>query len=253
MKQFLLPPSFKGGNNITLDKDDSHYLLNVRRSKMGDVIPGRDQDGRAYILTIQGIEDNLCHLDVRVDEENPEDENRIEIILMPCLLKGKKMDGVIRQAVESGASSIHPLESRNTVVKLKEDRQKGDRWRKIIREAAQQSGSNQAPELIDPSPLKKLMPLKKGELGLYFHEKALDINHLHGYLDEQYNAIRIVIGPEGGISPDESQFLDQLGYNPVYLGHNILRAETAAIYGLGAVQTILREKEQWIMKRPSKG
>jgi len=253
MKQFLLPPSYEGGGQILLDKDDSHYLLNVRRSKVGDVIPGRDSKGNVYSLTILGIKEDRCIIEPLLVDTAPDSTKSIELILMPCLLKGKKMDGVIRQAVESGASQIHPLESRNTIVKLKEDRQKGDRWRKIVKEAAQQSGSTQAPELMDPTPLKQLPPLKKGELGLYFHEKALEINHLHGYLDGQCHKIRIIVGPEGGISPEESQFLDQLGYNPVYLGKNILRAETAAIYGLGAVQTILREKEQWIMKRPSKG
>ena len=55
----------------------------------------------------------------------------------------------------------------------------------------------------------------------------------------------ILIGPEGGLSEKETDFLLASGFFPVYLGENVLRTETAAIYAQGAVKTILLEKEKW--------
>jgi 16S rRNA (uracil1498-N3)-methyltransferase len=57
--------------------------------------------------------------------------------------------------------------------------------------------------------------------------------------------LAIIVGPEGGLSPGETDLLLEVGAHPVYLGNRILRAETAAIYGLAAVNTIIRERTEW--------
>lgn len=256
MKQFLLPPHFSGESRILLDRESSHYLLTVRRCRPGEEFPGRDQAGVPYQLRILSVdEEGLCELEVDSHKEGMgpiEDHDEPAIVLLPCLLKGKKMDTVLRQATEAGVREIRPLVSRNTVVKPKEDRQKGDRWRKILKEAAQQSGNPGIPQISEPKSLNDIFPVPPDGVGLYFHEKPLENNPLHGYLVGRYRTVYLLIGPEGGFSPDETRLLKERGYHPVYLGANVLRAETAAVYGLGAVKTIIRERDQWIMKRSSK-
>lgn len=252
MKQFILPGRYPGGPFLTLDRREAHYLLNVRRLKEGDTLPGGDSRGNRYTLTILRLsEEGGCDLAIAPGEKTATDTaspGRPRIILQPCLLKGKKMDTVLRQATEAGAAEIHPLVSRNTVVKPREEGQKGDRWKKIVKEAAQQSGNPGIPEIREPRPLRDTAPPGEGALGLYFHEKALDNGSLHGYLEKPYNTIYLLLGPEGGLSVDETAFLDGIGYHPVHLGPNVLRAETAAVFALGAVMTIVGEQKLWSVK-----
>jgi 16S rRNA (uracil1498-N3)-methyltransferase len=253
MKQFILPHRYHGEPLLALNRREAHYLLHVRRLREGDELPGGDARGNRYVLKILRIlEEGGCELAVdpvknaaprSIPSETP------LIILQPCLLKGKKMDTVLRQATEAGAAAIQPLISRNTVAKPREEGQKEDRWQKILKEAAQQSGNSGIPSLSPPRELSKLSPLQAGELGLYFHEKALDNKSLHGYLEKPYNTIYLLLGPEGGLSVDETAFLDGIGYQPVHLGSNVLRAETAAVFALGAVMTIVGEQKLWSMKK----
>ena len=80
---------------------------------------------------------------------------------------------------------------------------------------------------------------------LFFHQNRLEKGSLHGYLNSSTDSICVMIGPEGGLSDEETDFLLASGFHPVYLGENVLRTETAAIYALGAVNTILLEKNEW--------
>ncbi|MCK5737236.1 MAG: RNA methyltransferase, partial [Spirochaetaceae bacterium] len=78
----------------------------------------------------------------------------------------------------------------------------------------------------------------------FANEKALS---LHKHLAEPALDLAIMIGPEGGFSPDETNLLRENGALPIYLGDRVLRAETAAIYGMAAVSTIIRERAEWQM------
>ena len=253
MKQFILPHRYHGEPLLALNRREAHYLLHVRRLREGDELPGGDGRGNRYVLKILRIlEEGGCELAVDpVKNTAPESilPEAPSIVLQPCLLKGKKMDAVLRQATEAGAAAIQPLISRNTVAKPREEGQKEDRWQKILKEAAQQSGNSGIPSLSPPRNLSSLTPVKTGELGLYFHEKALDNKSLHGYLEKPYNTIYLLLGPEGGLSVDETVFLNGIGYQPVHLGSNVLRAETAAVFALGAVMTIVGEQKLWSMKK----
>lgn len=73
----------------------------------------------------------------------------------------------------------------------------------------------------------------------------LENNSLHGYLKGVPRRLHLFIGPEGGFSPEEVSEFTRVGIMPIYLGENVLRAETAVIYGIGAVKTILREHDRW--------
>jgi len=247
-----MPDSFKGGKSLDLVKKDYHYFVRVLRYKKGYKFLGRDSNSNIYNLRIKDITEDLCILEV---EKSIGDYPRLpEIILYQCVCKGKKMDQIIRQATEAGVSKIVPVVSDFSVSKIDtENNGKKDRWNKIIREAVQQSGSMVNTTIENPVTIDDISKIEKSDtaeegIGFFFHQEVLNSGSLHGYLSSDPSKVFLVVGPEGGLSDRETDLLFDKKFKSVYLKTNILRAETAALYVIGAVQTILLESENWILK-----
>ncbi len=254
MRQFILPEACAGEGEIRLTGADSKYLLKVLRLKTGAEFPAVDKAGKPYILTITEEGGDYLKANLREDAAAASSNiiDKAKIILIQCLPKGKKLEMIVRQAVEAGVAMIIPVESENTVPVIKGERsgKRQQRLQKIAAEAAQQSGNRGIPVILEPAAISDLPEiLKQNEIEgmkLFFHQDQLAKASLHRYLNDSPETVSILIGPEGGISPAETDFLLASGFYPVYLGGNVLRTETAAIYALGAVKTILLEKDEWI-------
>lgn len=248
MRLFLIPDSYSSGSLLELKGDDYHYLIRVLRYKKGYQFSGRDKTGDFFELTVKEVFDDKCILEVK--ESKSEYTELPEITLYQCFCKGKKMDQIIRQATEAGVFRIIPVVSDFSVSRLDTEKSgKMDRWHKIIREAIQQSGSGVNTQIEAPATIDELVRIDKNRgIGLFFHQEALDHGTLHGYLSSNPESISLVIGPEGGLSDREIKVLSDKNYESVYLKTNILRAETAALYAVSAVQTILLESGNWILR-----
>lgn len=251
MKQLILPKNYKGETIFTLSEDDSHYLLRVQRKKIGYSLNILDHNGNYFRGTIIDITEGFCKLNLKKKEEKSS-KNR-ELILFQSIPKGKKIDLMIRQSVEVGVSSIVPIMAEHSIPQFKtheERSKKRDRWAKIIKEASQQSGTDKITIL---EPLQNLQDaidsLPESYTGIFFHQVPLKNRPLHELLSRSKNKIVLVIGPEGGLSTNEVELLEKNNFTPVLLGKNILRAETATIFALGAVQMIINEREYWIDKQ----
>ncbi|MEA1911075.1 MAG: 16S rRNA (uracil(1498)-N(3))-methyltransferase [Spirochaetota bacterium] len=249
MRLFLIPDTYKGGDSLVLVESDYHYLIRVLRYKAGYEFPGRDSKGNVFDLKITDISDDRCILEVK---KSVTDYFRLpEIVLYQCVCKGKKMDQIIRQATEAGVSKIIPVVSDFLVSKFDTGKSsKIERWNKIIREAIQQSGSRVNTLIGNSVTIDELGEIDDsvGDIGLFFHQEALDSGSLHRYLGSGSGKVLLVVGPEGGLSDRETDILFEKKFSSVYLKTNILRAETAAVYVIGAVQTILLESANWILK-----
>jgi 16S rRNA (uracil1498-N3)-methyltransferase len=120
-----------------------------------------------------------------------------------------------------------------------------DRWNRIVKEAIQQSGTTTYPEIKEPVQFSELKNASSG-LKLFFHQKPLEKNTLFIYLQivhkqVKLNEINILIGPEGGFTDKEITDLYSYGFKPVYLVKEVLRAETAALYAIASIKTLLLE------------
>jgi len=252
MRQFVLPDNCIGKDEIKLTGENSRYLLKVLRLKIGSEFAAVDRSGRRYTLSIIEEGENYLKAGCRLMEEQI--STGADLVLLQCLPKGKKLEMIVRQSVEAGVKMIIPVESENTVPVIKEERsgKKQQRLQKIAAEAAQQSGNRGIPEILPAVEIRDLPEILKQQgidgVKLFFHQDRLAKASLHRYLYDCPASVSIMIGPEGGISPAETDFLLASGFYPVYLGENVLRTETAAIYALGAVKTILLEKEEWTTK-----
>ncbi|MDC7225061.1 MAG: 16S rRNA (uracil(1498)-N(3))-methyltransferase [Spirochaetales bacterium] len=248
MKQFLLPftPSPES-KTLELTGKDFHYLCHVRRLVPGDTIRALDGNGFSYLLEMTNVNRDNCHFIIR-EREKRADHRETKITLFQALPKGKKMDQIVRQATEAGVSTIVPLESDHSLVKLttpKDRAAKRERWERIVKEALQQSGSSFGTVVEEPSPFLSLKDFPGStRKGFFCHQDREGDGLILPVLSSSTESIRelgILIGPEGGLSPKEVDNLKNWGYDSVWFGDNVLRAETASIYAVAALKTILRE------------
>jgi 16S rRNA (uracil1498-N3)-methyltransferase len=248
MRQFLLPREYAGEARISLAGDDLHYLTRVLRLREGDAVPAIDAGGTRYSLRLLHIGAAVCEAAVEpapATEPSPLHEPDLRITLLQCLPKGPKMDSIVRQATEAGVARIVPLHSEHSLLGSGDLSGRQRRWERIAREALQQSGNQRLPVLEQPRPLMSIRAAEEWGTALFFHEKPLGNEPLHELLAHAPSRVSVLIGPEGGLSPAEVDFLEQAGFRPVYLGEGVLKVDTAAIAAVAVVKQIVRETHAW--------
>ena len=186
-----------------------------------------------YLVKLQKIDKDKIYGEV-LDKACEVGVPNKNITLIQSYLKSDKMEYVVQKAVELGASSIQPVLSKNTVVKLDEKDmiKKQERLNKIAVEAVGQCGRT---DMVSVLPIKRLcdIDLSFFDLVILCHEKAVNsINGIEKYIGDVYK-IAILIGPEGGFDDNEVDNMSK-GKNVVSIvfGKRILRAETASVYML---------------------
>ena len=260
MRLYLLPKTFNGQPSLEIKGKDFVYLTRVLRLKEGQIITGRDREGRLWDLRIGKIGKENCLLSAKTAETAqartdalPQTGPEKTIILYQCLPKGRKTDDIIRKATEAGVRDIVLVKSRNCVADLEgKEEARLDRYDAMITEAIQQSGSMVPTKVSGVIDIKDIpddferRAIKENRLGLVLHQSRIqgqnnDIVHCLKNFD---GAVAIVVGPEGGLEESECQALIDRSFKAVLLKTNILRCETASIYAIGAVQTILESSCQ---------
>ena len=146
------------------------------------------------------------------------------------------MDLVLQKATELGVTKIIPVTMERSIVKLADSKEvkKIDRWSKICKEASEQSKRNSIPVISNIMTLKELVKEEGIKIVCSTIEKE---NNLKKFLTEHknYDKIIIVVGPEGGISSKEEEYLVSEGFTRVSLGKRIMRVETVPIFILSAL------------------
>lgn len=264
MRLYLLPTTFVGQRHIELTGKEAQYLTRVLRLKEGQHFAGRDAVGKVWDLTVMRIGKNSCTLGCQpaVNDAPKETTDALpdyrgpfpKLYLFQCLCKGKKLEQIVRQATELGAWEIIPVQSRFCVVDISNKKQdsienRTERLQAMVKEAVQQSGSRIPTSVTEPILFSEIPTYwaEKG-LGLFFHqtnvegqESLTSLVRKHSQANGPEAAVAVVIGPEGGLAPEETELLLHAGFKAVLLKTNILRAETAATYALAAVQTLMTE------------
>lgn len=231
---------------------DAHHLAHAMRARSGERLLVTDSEGHSAEVQIAGFAAGKVLLRlVRCMEETHEPPCCVE--LFQCLPKGDKMDFIVQKATELGAARLHPVMSRNAVVRYdeKKARARAARWQKVAAEAAKQCGREKIPEIREIRPLAAVLrELADGrtssasgdasdsvpELRLFFYEGEKQCGLQDVLRQTAARRILLLVGAEGGFAAEEAELSHAAGFLPVTLGPRILRAETAAVVSLALVQ-----------------
>ena len=237
MPKFFVNKDQVNGNKIIIKGNDVNHIKNVLREKIGNIIEICNLDlAKSYMCEIMNFENDNIECLIK-NEVLDNKESNIKITIFQGLPKADKMELIIQKAVELGVYNIVPTEMKRCVVKLndKDKIKKKERWQKISEVAAKQCGRDIIPEINKSTSLKMLKETFKEYdyvIVTYENEKEYslkqEINKIKNN-KEQSLKIGIVIGPEGGIAPEEIEFFKEIGAKVVTLGNRILRTETVAL------------------------
>ena len=212
------------GNEIKItDKSDCNHIRNVFRLGAGDDV--RIVDGEfEYITEIKEISGKEIKLKI-IQKNNDDYSLKINIDAAIGILKNEKMNMAIKKLTEIGINRIIPLQTERVVVKINEKKEK---WDITVKEALKQCKGVKFTEI---APITKLQSINYElyDKIVYAYEESFENASLADIIDENDNNILYIVGPEGGMTKEETFFLKEKGAIEISLGKRILRAETAAI------------------------
>lgn len=214
-----------------ISDSDVHHIRDVLRMNAGDQLELLDGTGKVYETKISKIEKGKIICEV-VSSHLEESESRVKVTLAQALPKARKMDFIIEKCVELGVHQIIPVLTERTVPKSA----KLDRWQKLSKSAAEQSGRAIIPEICPLTRFEEVLRLReKFDLALIPWELEKKITLKKALKNLISPNILIAIGPEGGFSQKEIELAKKAGFMSVSLGKRILRSETAGMAVLSAI------------------
>lgn len=230
--RYHLPDGFTT-SPVSLTGGEFHHLAHVMRRRVGDEVELFDGNGRKVTATITEIAKKTATLEwERVDVIPP--DATFSLTLAVCTPKGDRFRWLIEKAAELGVRRLIPLITQRSVVKPGQSKlEKARQW---AIEAAKQCGSAYLLEVGEPVELVSFIRGGAAAGGIYIAD--LDGQTINQETESPPLSadVSVLIGPEGGWTPEERQLAIDAGAKPVKLGSTILRTETAAV----AVAAFLR-------------
>lgn len=222
------------GQTLMLSEDGANHIGRVLRMQSGQELALFNGDGHQYLATLRQV--GKKNVEVQVTEQQARSlESPLALHLGQVISRGDKMDFTIQKSVELGVSCITPLFSERCGVKLTGERleKKREQWQKIVISACEQCGRNVVPEVKMPMMLDDWLAEPTLELKLNLHPRA---QYSINTLPEPSHGVRLLIGPEGGLSSEEIERALAEDFKEMLLGPRVLRTETAALTAITALQ-----------------
>ena len=239
MPKFFVNQENIQDKRILITGEDVNHIKNVLRKNLKDTIEICDvQNGANFRCEIEEMQKDKIRCKIIENLKN-ESEPNTYVHIYQGLPKADKMELIIQKSVELGVSEITPTNMSRCIVKLnsKDLRKKVERWQKISEVAAKQSGRNIIPTINNICNFNEIInQCKKYDAILlaYENEKENKLKNEIQKLKELQSKkeklkIAVIIGPEGGLAPEEVEKAEQNGIKIITLGNRILRTETVAL------------------------
>jgi 16S rRNA (uracil1498-N3)-methyltransferase len=236
----VLPDPLPGpGATVVLDGPEGRHAATVRRIRNGERVV--IADGTGHGISGPVITADKASITVRVEKTMITSEPKIKITVAQALAKGDRSDIALEMITELGVMSIIPWQSARSIVRWTADRADRSRakWQATVREATKQSRRLRVPSVEPVASTKQLASMiNDHDLTLILHEEASQ--QLSEITIADATKIMIIVGPEGGIGPEELDQLITAGGTPVLISDGVLRTSTAAAVAMAGI--LLRPK-----------
>jgi 16S rRNA (uracil1498-N3)-methyltransferase len=232
MHRFFIDPNQIVGPHVRFDDDQAHQMRRVLRLHPGDRVLALDGRGGQYEVTLLEVS-NARVVGQAMARTEAAGEPGARLTLFQSLLRREKFEWVLQKGTELGVARFAPVITRRSLVRDAEDvtPDKLARWRRIIREAAEQSGRGRLPELHSPITLGEALrqSLNYAKVVLLWERAASGGMSVALAGLPPAPTVALFIGPEGGYDEAEVEQARAAGVAIASLGPRILRTETAAI------------------------
>jgi 16S rRNA (uracil1498-N3)-methyltransferase len=239
MRRFFVRSEDVGDRQLRLRGDEAQHLTRVLRLGPGAQVVVFNGHGHEYVTEVERLEDDgvVCRILCQTEAQPTQ---VVSITLGQGLPKAEKFAWVIQKTTELGVSEIVPLLTERVVPRLSQRHfaAKVGRWERLAREACKQSGRAAVPRLWPPTPLETFLASCQSaalKLVLWEGERTRPLRAVLA-ASEPVASAAVVVGPEGGLTPEEVARGAAYGFLPVGLGKRILRTETAGLLVVALLQ-----------------
>ena len=231
------PPGTLKNDLIVLSPEESHHLARVLRVEAGQELTLFDGQG----IRAEGVVDAVTKKEVavRITTRETVPPPAVEITLIQAVCKPDRFELILQKATELGVRQIQPIITKNASLPAGKIEKMAERGEAIVRNAAQQCGTAWLPDIQGLEKFPSILPML-GKFDAAFigslHPKAKPFRETFQTLEKsKIKTAALLIGPEGDFTAEEVNSAVAAGAIPVTFGSQILRTETAAIFGLSVL------------------
>jgi 16S rRNA (uracil1498-N3)-methyltransferase len=236
LPRFLAQSIDADAGTARLSDDEARHLAQVLRLGTGDEVAVFDGAGREFRARVERVGKDGAEL--RLLEEFPAaPEPAVRLTLAQAVLKGEKMDDVVRDATMMGVTAIEPLVTEHTAAHMKAGRAP-ERWRRIAVASAKQCRCAVVPAIGSGTSFGDWLPADRAEMRLLLVEPstAVEGHPVSTLSGSRPASASVLVGPEGGWSAAEIDAAVRAGCVPITLGRRTLRADAVPIVAIGVLQ-----------------
>jgi 16S rRNA (uracil1498-N3)-methyltransferase len=241
LPRFYVPHAEMAVREVAMPADEASHLTRVMRLRVGDAIAVFDGRGHEFRANVVSAVRGKVRVEL-IEPIDPAPEARVPIALVQAVLKGDKMDDVVRDATMMGVAAIEPIVTARTIARGK--RPQNDRWSRVAIASAKQSRRAVVPAIAATQDFSQWLASSAHGLRLILVEPSAgerDIDSLHLLENHAAGSLALIVGPEGGWSPEEREHADRAGCVAVTLGGLTLRADAVATAALAIARFALRD------------
>ncbi|GEB51168.1 16S rRNA (uracil(1498)-N(3))-methyltransferase [Streptomyces cacaoi] len=239
---FLADAALLRTGTVVLDGPEGRHAVSVRRLGPGEEVVLTDGAGTGAFGSVVAAH-GKDRLEVEVAEVRTEPEPGVRVTVVQALPKGDRGELAVEMMTETGVDAVVPWQAARAITRWKAER--GEKalakWRATAREAGKQARRLRFPRVSEPASGKEVAALLAGaDFAGVLHEEGSEPLATAQLPAE--GSVVLVVGPEGGVSPEELALFEEAGARPYRLGPSVLRTSTA---GTAALSVLLARSGRW--------
>jgi 16S rRNA (uracil1498-N3)-methyltransferase len=241
LDRVFLPRDMLVKGHFVVNGSERRHLADALRVRRGERFLATDGEGREYLLEAETVAKRELVAAVVEERTRPAGAGAL-LTLAIAPPKGSRMETALEKATECGVGRVVPIVASRSVVKTRDESERLERWRRVVRSAAAQSGRYRTPVVGSVTPFSDAIGVEGRVLLAHPGEDAVPLERaLFGV--GPGTPVTILVGPEGGFSGREAKEARRAGAAAVSLGKNRLRTETAAIVAVALAIAVLGGQE----------